>query len=263
MVAPTCLLIEDSKTQALAMSKLIQSLGWTPFLCLGMTQVNSIADGQKFDCILLDIFLEDGPSLCHIEDLKHRWPNTPIAVMTAGDGTVHAYDALRVARETGVPFLMAKPFTESMLKDVFTDAQAMRRGEDRRIHALVVDDSPTFLQLAQHLLKDSNFRVTTTTRMENVLARLAFDHIDVVVTDIFMPGMGGIEGIQRMRKDWPDVGVVAMSGGFGDKMGHSDALAAAQKVGADATIPKPFTQEQISEAVQTSARRSLALRAAG
>lgn len=263
MGSPTCLLIEDSKTQALAMSKQIQALRWTPFMCLGIEQSRSIAAGQQFDCILLDIFLEDGPSLGHVEELKGRWPQTPIAVMTAGNGRIHAYEGLKVARETGVQFLISKPFTESVIKDVLVDAYAMRRGRERRIHALVVDDSPTFLQLAQHLLKESNCRVTTTDRMEDVLARLAFDNVDVVVTDIFMPGMGGIEGIQRMRADWPDVGVVAMSGGLGDKMGHGDALSAAQKLGADATIPKPFTQEQIFEAVKNSARRSLALRKAG
>ena len=263
MGAPTCLLIEDSKTQALAMSKQIQALGWTPFLCLGLEQAQGIADGQDFDCILLDIFLEDGPSLGSIGDLRARWPKTPIAAMTAGNGKIHAYDGLKVARETGVDFLLSKPFTEHVLNDILTDAYAIRRGKERRIHALVVDDSPTYLQLAQHMLKQSNCRVTATDTMEDVLARLAFDNIDVVLTDIFMPGMGGIEGIQRMRAHWPNVGVVAMSGGLADRMGHDQALAAADKIGADASVPKPFNQKQIADAVRRSAKRSSDIRKAG
>ena len=69
-----------------------------------------------------------------------------------------------------------------------------------------------------------------------------------VIIDIFMPGMGGIEGIAQIREQWPDAKIIAISGGF---MGKSkeDALEASKIVGADSILPKPFTDEELLMAV--------------
>ena len=70
--------------------------------------------------------------------------------------------------------------------------------------------------------------------------------IDGVITDIFMPGMGGIEGIITIRKRWPRVAIIAMSAGLCANT-REDALKAASRIGADAVLSKPFTKDQLIE----------------
>ena len=70
------------------------------------------------------------------------------------------------------------------------------------------------------------------------LARLAEGPFDLVVTDIIMPDMEGIETIMHIRKRWPDLPVVAISGGGSGE--PSQALRPASRLGAHATLRKPF-----------------------
>ena len=70
---------------------------------------------------------------------------------------------------------------------------------------------------------------------------------DVVLTDIIMPDVDGIEVIMTMRKRFPDLRIVAMSGG--GRTRNIDFLAAAEKLGASATLKKPFTISALRKAI--------------
>jgi len=88
-------------------------------------------------------------------------------------------------------------------------------------------------------LEISGYLAALSSSAEEAIKRLEKQQCDVVITDIFMPGMGGIEGIKAIRQIAPNVKIIAVSGGFSD-MPSNDALLAAQKLGADATLAKPF-----------------------
>ena len=70
---------------------------------------------------------------------------------------------------------------------------------------------------------------------------------DLVITDIFMPGHDGIEVLLELRKAFPTLKVIAMSGG--DGRGVLNLLEDAELLGADRTIPKPFTPGELIAAV--------------
>jgi len=70
---------------------------------------------------------------------------------------------------------------------------------------------------------------------------------DLVITDIFMPGQDGIEVLLELRKAFPALKVIAMSGGDGS--GVLNLLEDAELLGADRTIPKPFTPGELIAAV--------------
>ena len=120
--------------------------------------------------------------------------------------------------------------------------------QDSRSRILIVDDDTSILELSVRALRKSKFDIVMADRMEEALAGFGADSCDLVITDIFMPGLGGIEGIRKMREAWPEVKILAISAGFAE-MSSASALDAARKIGADSVLPKPFGPAELRDAV--------------
>ena len=121
-------------------------------------------------------------------------------------------------------------------------------GQKNLRNVLVVEDDKNIVDIVSRALETENCQVTMSLSMEEAL--LGFEHMpyDLVIADIFMTGMGGIEGIMRMRKARPEVKILATSAGYSD-MSPKAALEAAEKIGADAVLPKPFSINDLRELV--------------
>jgi len=118
------------------------------------------------------------------------------------------------------------------------------------INVLVIDDEESHASLVSRVITKNGYRVDVVHRAEDGLARFKDEHYDLVITDVFMAGIGGIAGINKMREVRPDILIIAMSAGYSD-MSAEAALETAQEVGADAVLPKPFALSELREAVST------------
>jgi DNA-binding response OmpR family regulator len=74
--------------------------------------------------------------------------------------------------------------------------------------------------------------------------------VDAVITDILMPEQEGLETIREARQRFPDIRILAISGG-GAGGGETQLLRFAESFGADQTLSKPFTGSQLVAAVRT------------
>ena len=72
---------------------------------------------------------------------------------------------------------------------------------------------------------------------------------DLIVTDIIMPEREGLEIITELRREHPNIKIIAISGG--GRVSGVDYLDLAKKLGADRTLAKPFHQEELLDAVRT------------
>lgn len=72
---------------------------------------------------------------------------------------------------------------------------------------------------------------------------------DLVITDILMPEKEGIELIIELRRDFPDVKIIAVSGG-GQHMESATCLSLAKRLGAVRTLAKPFSQQELVDTVR-------------
>ena len=113
-----------------------------------------------------------------------------------------------------------------------------------RDRVFIVDDNALVREALSCVLGEKGYLPVLLENAEELLSMNTPIH--TIIIDIFMPGMGGIEGIIRVREQWPDVNIVAISGGWMGE-GEEDALKAAQRVGANSILSKPFTNEVLLE----------------
>jgi DNA-binding NtrC family response regulator len=89
--------------------------------------------------------------------------------------------------------------------------------KEKDIKVLIVDDEVDFANTLAQRLKIRNLKVSTAYDGEEALTRLKEDEPDVVVLDLRMPGMHGLEVLQEMRKGYPDIQVIVLTGHGTDK----------------------------------------------
>jgi len=107
---------------------------------------------------------------------------------------------------------------------------------------LVVDDRPDTLGFMLLGLESAGFEVEVAANGREALERQREHAADVVITDIFMPEMDGLETIDRIKAQFPHTRIIAMSSGVGRMQ---DYLKVAGQIGADATLLKPFSTEDL------------------
>ncbi len=101
---------------------------------------------------------------------------------------------------------------------------------------LVVDDEPNVVRLCQRLLERTNYQVITADSSGQAIEKLHDQHVDLLIADIRMPGLDGLQLISQARSFLPDLAVILMTG-YGTL---ETAISALQK-GVDGLIIKPFS----------------------
>ena len=112
---------------------------------------------------------------------------------------------------------------------------------------LVIDDDDAVRSAVRRILEPLGHEVQEADDGAAGLTLLAGKGADLVITDIFMPGQDGIVTVRRIRKEFPDVKMIAMSGG--DSSGRMDLRQDAVLLGAAASLRKPFEREDLMRAV--------------
>ncbi len=112
---------------------------------------------------------------------------------------------------------------------------------------LVVDDETIVLSLVRDALEDEECVVTTSSTPEEALEHLGKQQFDLILTDIRMPRIDGIELVRRAREAQPDIGVIFMTG-YANLASAKNAI----KQGAFDYIMKPFELVEIRQAVRNA-----------
>ncbi len=110
---------------------------------------------------------------------------------------------------------------------------------------LVVDDEAVIREGMRRILESDGYCVETSASGKTALEKMQERDFDVVITDLKMPGMDGIEVLKAIKILQPDVPVLMITG-----YATVDTAVEAMKYGAFDYIAKPFTLEQISEKVR-------------
>lgn len=113
---------------------------------------------------------------------------------------------------------------------------------------LVVDDEAPIRHMLNDLLTDTGHEVLESEDGEQAIQILSDNDVDLVITDLVMPKLSGIQLIMSMQDEDSDIPIIAISGG-GGITGRFDYLPIAQLIGAERIIRKPFSMQEMSIAV--------------
>jgi DNA-binding NtrC family response regulator len=115
---------------------------------------------------------------------------------------------------------------------------------------LVVDDEKDFVEMLSLRLKEMGEQVDAVYNGKDCLTKLEGNDIDVVILDIKMPGMDGIEALKEIKKRFPMVEVIMLTG-----HGSAESAVEGMKLGAFDYLLKPADIDSLTEKVNGARKR--------
>jgi DNA-binding NtrC family response regulator len=121
-----------------------------------------------------------------------------------------------------------------------------------RLNVLVVDDEVILCQSVEKILKRKGHKADLETSVADALRTLdTGKQYDLIIADLMMPQAGGLELLSAVQASWPELPVLIITG-----FSSIASAVEATKLGAAGYLPKPFTPEELEEAVEAILARS-------
>jgi DNA-binding NtrC family response regulator len=115
---------------------------------------------------------------------------------------------------------------------------------------LVVDDEEIIIRSCLRILGESDYAVDAVQDGRQALQKLDEGHYDVMILDVMMPTMNGLEVLQRAKEMHPDLDVIMVTG-----LSQIDTAVRAMKLGAFDYLPKPFDPDELKLVVERALER--------
>jgi two-component system cell cycle response regulator CpdR len=113
---------------------------------------------------------------------------------------------------------------------------------------LIIDDEPYILLMLKKMLERAGYEVDLASNGREGMELFEKDSADLVITDIIMPDKEGLEIILEMKKQRPELKIIAISGG--GRISPESYLECARHFGAEKVFQKPFRQKELVSAVR-------------
>ena len=116
------------------------------------------------------------------------------------------------------------------------------------INILVIDDELQVREILQHMLEKKGYSVCLAENGEKALEICKNKDLDLIIVDMVMPEKSGLDTIKELKRDYPGIKIIAISGGH--MIGPKRYLDNAKTFGADRFFEKPFSSGEILGAVE-------------
>jgi DNA-binding response OmpR family regulator len=233
------LLIADSDSDlAESIFKEAESWGMEAAIAPSLSTAKEIVEKRMPDVVLLDPSLSDNSedSFKLITQLTHQIPRIPVLIFSSQDSLK---ERLEVVRSGGCAFLQKPMFPAQVLKAI---AQVLHRGEPPDGKVMVVDDDPKIRAILRTLLEPWGLKVTTLDDPRRFWETLEAVVPNLLILDIKMPHINGIELCQVIRNDsrWGGLPVIVLTAHTNPKIVNQVFAA-----GADDFVSKPVVGPEL------------------
>jgi CheY-like chemotaxis protein len=205
---------------------------------VGIRRALQMLNGRtQFDLILTDLEFSDGSSHVLFSFLRshQRLRLIPVIVITsAGDP-----QSVLQAKESGAVAFLIKPLDEKTLMAKITEAHGQRTGS-----VLIAEDDVVVQKLLARIVQNEGYTVCTASNGKDALSKMETEKVSLVISDIMMPEMDGMELLETLKTSHPKLPVLMITGR------NSQALRQkAIENGADGYITKPFKNIEIAKTI--------------
>ena len=247
------LLVDDEEEFLVSSSKALTRRGFEIDIAPnGVTALEKINE-NVYDAIVLDVKMPDIDGVEVFRHIHEKYPNMPVILLT---GHASVGDAFQTSKE-GITDYLAKPIDmDELAKRIHHAITAGHRtGEDESgfsvidtgepIRVMLVDDEVDFLDSLRKVLQRRNMEVFTASGGEQALGMLRNELVDIMILDVKMPGMDGMEVLHHVKRDFPSIEVVLLSG-------HPSVEAALEgvRLGASEYLKKPPDIEDLTATIR-------------
>ena len=215
------LLVDDEEAFLTSVSRVLNRRNIEVFTACGGKEAFEILRRQEVDVVVLDMKMPGMDGAEVFGEMKHTWPDMPVIILT---GHESLSEACQMTKEGVFDYLMkpcdidalAQKIYEAVEKRAGMDAAkedgevASNRGETARV--LLVDDERPFLDALKKVLTRRAMEVFTAENGDEALNLLKDTHVDVVVLDIKMPGMDGLDVLRRVKAGSVNREVILLTG---------------------------------------------------
>jgi len=146
------------------------------------------------------------------------------------------------SRKTKFKVLVAKHRSNTKVTKVNQEAKQLASKANASI--LVVDDELDTLRALEKMLKKRGYRIQVACNGLEALMKLHCNHFDLVITDLSMPELDGVQLLRRIRQEWPTLPVMVITG-VDDEHLHHELLS----MGVSAYLRKPFERKQLFDSM--------------
>lgn len=237
----TILVLDDNDQIRRLVEGVLQAAGYQVLCASTGEQAERICHDHRgeIDLLVSDVILPGTNGKMVASRLKFYRPALRVLFMSGYTGaSLTQREILSVADSR----FLEKPFTPDTLLGAVRAALGDRpRG--RRV--LVLDDARGVREFIANVLTGAGYEVFTAESGRGAAGKVSANSIDIVLTDLSMPDEEGIETVIALRRAYPRLKIVAMSGFFGP-----DMLDAAKVLGANATLAKPVSAETLRNTIR-------------
>jgi len=159
------------------------------------------------------------------------------AFMQRSGGTINLYSQVGVGTQFNLYF--PRYLSPDVEKKLASNGEVKKnvKGDET---ILVVDDEPALRELAREILLDASYRVLTASDGKDALDKLAYNKVDLILSDVIMPNMDGYQLAQYVKEHYPNMKIQLTSGFSGDR--H---VVLADSTLKDNLLSKPYDNDEL------------------
>ncbi len=242
------LFVDDEQALVKLGKHTLESLGYT--VTTRHSSIDALAlfktSPTAFDLVITDMTMPNMTGDELAKKLMAIRPDIPIIVCTGFSTRITE----KKIKSLGIRALVSKPILKSDIAETIRKVldQGEIQGASVRGCILLVDDDDQLRGMLRKMLEGEGHEIVEAPDGKVAVKLYRERPLDLIITDLIMPEKEGLELITELKHDFPDVKIIAISGG--GRIGPAEYLPIAKKFGASYTFEKPFNQEEILKAVQ-------------
>jgi DNA-binding NtrC family response regulator len=221
------LLVDDEKEFVESLSERLHLRNVVASVAHDGEEALSAIEGDEADVMVLDLRMPGIDGLEVLERVKQSHPGVEVVILTGHGNETDEQEAFRL----GASAYLKKPVDVDQL---------LRAVQKERLKVLLVDDEKDFVENLSKRLQLRNLETRVALDGEAALEVVRQGNPDVMVLDLRMPGIDGIQVLRQVRQTHPQMAVVVLTG-HGSDLDEAEA----RRLGASAYLHKPVELDQL------------------